>query len=214
MECLSGIAERLLNDLAAKSKVRDDALLASRRLIRFCADAIRAVHREEEAKALSLLAAARDAAEGLKSELADFPDIYYAGYTQDAMKEYVEASLTYAIVYDKEWPDPESLGVEAAAYFKGMAEAAGEMRRRVLEIIRHGRLEEGERILNVMEEIYSVLVTVDFPSALTGGLRRLTDMVRGVLERTRGDLTMAVRQEALQQALQEFEDRLDSRANT
>ena len=159
------------------------------------------------------MADAREAAAELGSGLADFPDLYYAGYTQDAMKEYVEACITYAIIYEEPWPTPKALGVESAAYLQGMAEAVGELRRRILDIIRRGQLEEGERILAVMEEIYSVLVTVDFPNALTGGLRRLTDMVRGVLERTRGDLTMAIRQEALRRALEEFESRLDVRGD-
>lgn len=207
-EDLQSIAERLIDDLGAKSKVRDQALLASRQLVRYCADTIRAVHREEREKALALLASARMSAGELKAELADYPDLYHAGYTQDAMKEYVEASVTFAIVYDEPLPDPETLGVEIAAYFGGLGEAASEMRRRILDIIRHNRLHEGERLLAAMEDIYGVLVTVDFPSAMTGGLRRITDMLRGVVERTRGDLTMSMRQAAMQQALLDFEKRL------
>ena len=207
-EDLQSIAERLIDDLGAKSKVRDQALLASRQLVRYCADTIRAVHREEREKALALLASARMSAGELKAELADYPDLYHAGYTQDAMKEYVEASVTFAIFYDEPLPDPETLGVEIAAYFGGLGEAASEMRRRILDIIRHNRLHEGERLLAAMEDIYGVLVTVDFPSAMTGGLRRITDMLRGVVERTRGDLTMSMRQAAMQQALLDFEKRL------
>lgn len=205
---LQRIAERLIGELSAKSRVRDQALLSSRQLVRCCADTIRAVHREEREKALELLASARQAAEELKAGLGEYPDLYHAGYTQDAMKEYVEASITYAIVYDEPIPDPESLGVEIAPYFGGLGEAAAEMRRHILDIIRHNRLGEGERLLAAMEDIYGVLVTVDFPRALTGGLRRITDMVRGVLERTRGDLTMSMRQAAMQQALRDFEERL------
>jgi translin len=208
LDHLHEISGRLIDILTAKSQVRDQALLRSRRLIRYCADTIRAVHREEEENALELLGSARAAAQELKEGVCDYPDLYYAGYTQDAMKEFVEASATYAIVYRQQLPTPEELGVEAAAYFCGLGEAASEMRRRVLDVIRRDRLEEGEYSLNAMEEIYGVLVTVDFPSALTGGLRRITDMVRGVLERTRGDLTMAIRQSAMQKALAEFEGRL------
>jgi len=208
LDNLDRIAEQQLEKLTVKNRVRDEALLSSRTLIRYCADAIRAAHREEWDAARALLATARDAAEELRHTVADHPDIYYAGYTQDAMKEFAEASITYAIIRDEPLPEPEALGVETAAYLNGMGEAAGELRRRALDIMRHGRLEECERILTAMDDIYTVLITVDFPDALTGGLRRTTDMVRGVLERTRGDLTMAMRQETLRQALDDFEARL------
>lgn len=211
MDNFQDIAGYLLDDLNTRNKARDEALLASRKLIRCCADAIRAIHRREKASALALLEQARQAADEFKQDLAPFPDLYYAGYTQDAMKEYVEACLTYAVVYQDRWPEPRELGVETAAYLQGMAEAAAELRRYVLDIIRRGELSEAERVLEVMEEMYSFLITVDFPDALTGGLRRLTDMLRGVLERTRGDLTMAVRQEVLQRALHDFEERLNAR---
>ena len=211
MEELQTILDRSLAELDAKNQVRDQALLASRQLIRYCANTIRAVHREERTKALELLGAARQAADELKASLQGYPDLYHAGYTQDAMKEYAEASITYAIVHDQPLPGPEELGVETAAYLGGLGEAAGELRRRILDIMRHNKLEEGERLLDAMEDIYGVLVAVDFPSALTGGLRRITDMVRGVLERTRGDFTMAMRQSAMQQALLDFEARLKLR---
>jgi len=141
--------------------------------------------------------------------VADYADLYYAGYTQDALKELAEANITYALITDRPLPDPDELGVEYAAYLNGLGEAAGELRRHVLDLIRHGELERGEEILSMMDDIYGVLVTIDFPNAITGGLRRTTDMVRGVLERTRGDLTMSLRQEKLQQALRDFEEKVD-----
>jgi translin len=205
---LKSIAERLLANMTEKSRVRDEALLSSRKLIRYCADAIRAVHRDEKEQALELIASARESAAEMKAKMAEHPDLYYAGYTQDALKEYAEACITYAVVQRQDLPEPEAIGVETSAYFRGLAEAAGELRRRALDIIRHGELEECERILDAMEEIYAVLVTVDFPDAITGGLRHTTDMVRGVLEKTRGDLTMAMRQETLQEALQRLEARV------
>jgi len=211
LENLNEIAEGLIQDLTARNQVREEALLSSRKLIRSCANTIRAVHREEKDAAAAMLAEAREAALEMKGRLLPYPDLYFAGYTQDAMKEYVEASATYALVYDEPLPTPQELGMETVAYLQGLAEAASELRRRILDIIRHDRLQEGERCLDAMEEIYNVLVTIDFPSALTGGLRRTTDMVRGVLERTRGDFTVAMRQSALQQALREFEERLNAR---
>ncbi len=208
MERLESIIERIRADLEAKNAAREQALARSRELIRHCANAIRAVHRAEYDEAAQLLSAARDAARVMASDLASHPSLYYTGYTQDALKEFAEASITYALITDRPLPSPQELEVPAAAYLNGLGEAIGELRRYVLDIMRHGTVERCERMLQAMEDVYSSLVTVDYPDSLTGGLRRTTDMVRGVLERTRGDLTVAARQDALQQALHDFEDRI------
>jgi translin len=209
LENLETIAEKIRTNFEAKNKVRDEALQLSRELIRHCANAIRAIHRGEFENATGLLATAKALASEMVDGVADYADLYYAGYTQDALKEFAEANITYALITDQPLPDPDELGVEYAAYLNGLGEAAGELRRHVLDLIRHGELERGEEILSMMDDIYGVLVTIDFPNAITGGLRRTTDMVRGVLERTRGDLTMSLRQEKLQQALRDFEGRVN-----
>jgi len=209
LENLETIAEKIRTNFEAKNKVRDEALRLSRELIRHCANAIRATHRGEFENATGLLATAKALASEMVDGVADYADLYYAGYTQDALKEFAEANITYALITDQPLPDPDELGVEYAAYLNGLGEAAGELRRHVLDLIRHGELERGEEILSMMDEIYGVLVTIDFPNAITGGLRRTTDMVRGVLERTRGDLTMSLRQEKLQQALRDFEEKVN-----
>jgi len=208
---LESIGEHIRQEFEAKNAARDQALQRSRTLIRFCANAIRAVHREEWENARALLAQARAAAAEMIADLAPYPDLYHAGYTQDSLKEYAEANIVYALVTDEPLPGPEMLRVESAAYLNGLGEAAGELRRRILDIIRHDHSEEAERLLEVMDDIYNQLVTMDFPDAITGGLRRTTDMVRGVLERTRGDLTMSLRQQRLQQALGAFEERIQRR---
>ena len=209
MDNLDAIAERIRANLEAKNDARDEVLRRSRSLIRDCSLAIRAAHRGEFTAAADLLAAARAAAEEMVGGVRAYPDLYYAGYTQDALKEFAEASITYALITDSPLPGPAELGVEDAAYLNGLGEAVGELRRYVLDTIRHDRTERAERILQAMDDIYGVLVTMDFPDALTSGLRRTTDMVRGVLERTRGDLTMAMRQERLSAALKEAEVKLN-----
>jgi len=209
LENLETIIEKIHTNFEAKSKVRDETLRLSRELIRHCANSIRATHRGEFENATGLLATAKALASEMVDGVGDYADLYHAGYTQDALKEFAEASITYAVITDRPLPDPDELGVEYAAYLNGLGEAAGELRRHVLDLIRHGDLERGEEILSMMDDIYSVLVTIDFPNAVTGGLRRTTDMVRGVLERTRGDLTMSLRQEKLQQALRDFEERVN-----
>jgi translin len=209
LENLETIAEKIRTSFEAKNKVRDKTLQLSRGLIRHCANAIRATHRGEFENATGLLAAAKALASDMVDGVADYADLYHAGYTQDALKEFAEASVTYALITDRPLPDPDELGVEYAAYLNGLGEAAGELRRHALDLIRHGELERGEEILSMMDDIYGVLVTIDFPNAVTRNLRRTTDMVRGVLERTRGDLTMSLRQEKLQQALRDFEERVN-----
>lgn len=208
MDNLPQIILAILDELESKNAIRDATLAHSRTLIRHCANAIRAVHRGEFAAAEALLRTARETAAEMVRGLAAFPDIYFAGYTQDALKELAEAHITYAIVADKPVPTPQELGVESAAYLNGMGEAAGELRRFVLDCIRRGQVADGERALDAMDIIYSHLATVDYPEAVTGGLRRTTDMVRGVLERTRGDFTTAVRQDELQAALRDLERKL------
>jgi len=208
LERLDDIMEPLHAYFETKNAARDKALARSRQLIRHSARAIRAAHRAEFSAAAELLDTARDEAQHMVDDLAAHPDLLHAGYTQDALKEFAEASITYALTTDRALPTPDELGVLPAAYLKGLAEAMGEMRRYILDVMRHGQIERCEQMLQIMEDVYSALVTVDYPEALTSGLRRTTDMVRGVLERTRGDLTMAARQETLRQELREFEQRM------
>ena len=211
MQELDVIGEKVRKNFEAKNAARDSALAASRELIRYCSLSIRATHRAEYTDAAHLLARTREIAAQMKATVAAYPDLYFTGYVQDALKELAEAHIVHALITDAPLPDPDALGVDYAAYLNGLGEAAGELRRYTLDIIRHGNSARCEKILGAMEDIYSLLVTMDFPDALTGGLRRTTDMVRGVLERTRGDLTVAVRQEKLEQTLREFEGKFSGK---
>ncbi len=139
----------------------------------------------------------------------DLPDLFYAGYTQDALKEYAEAALVYALINDNDFPSPEDLLLEPATYLQGLAEAVGELRRRILDMLLKDNAVEAERLLGEMDDIYAILVTMDYPDAITGGLRRLTDVARGIIERTRGDFTLSLRQERLENSIRELETRLD-----
>ena len=193
---------------AIRDAARDRALQTSRSLIRHCAHAIRAVHRGERALAQTEIAEARQLFESLRRELTPFPDLYHAGYAQDALKEFSEACIVYALVGGEALPEPDALGVEYAAYLCGLGEAAGELRRRTLDILRRDDIHEAERLLAAMDDIYDLLVTIDYPDAITGNLRRITDMVRGVVERTRGDLTTTYQQLALKASLSRLENKL------
>lgn len=209
MDQLDSIGERIREHLEDKNAARERALQLSRKLIRSCSKAIRAVHRGEQSNIKSLLDEAQNLANDLVAALQDYPDLIHAGYTQSALKEFAEASIVHHLVSGDSLPEPEVLGVGYVPYLGGLAEAAGELRRRILDILRHDELDEAERLLETMDEIYGLLVTIDFPDALTNNIRRTTDMVRGVTERTRGDLTTSSQQRDLKRALESVENKLD-----
>ncbi len=203
----------LISELAHKSfdlrnQARDLALTQARQVIRNSSQAIRAIHRLEVDLANQHLSEARKLVEKLKTDLTDHPELFYAGYTQDALKEYVEAMVTCALIQQQEIPLPEELEVEAAVYLNGLAEVVGELRRRCLDILRQGYSDESERLLGIMDEIYSLLITVDYPDALTNGLRRQTDLARGIVERTRGDITISLREQRLTRAMKDLSHQL------
>lgn len=208
---LAEIVERIRQDWDRKNAIRDLTLARSRSLVRFCANSIRASHRHEFQAAAELLEEAKQAAAIMCQEASVYSDILDAGYVQDALKELAEAAITLAFATGQPLPDPDEMHIGYAAYLNGLGEAAGEMRRYALDSMRRNDLAEAERILDIMDEIYTHLVTMDFVDSLTGGLRRTTDMVRGVVERTRGDLTTAVREERLHTAMSDFEERLNVR---
>lgn len=199
---IARIAEGAREVLDERHEAREVALRVSRRIIQACAAAIRAVHREEFDDAERLADEARaHLAEG-EIAVADHPDLRYAGYYSDAAKEYAEARITLALVRGDRLPSPDEVGVEVAPYLNGLAEAASELRRRLLDLLRHGHLEQSEELLSAMDEIYTLLVTMDYPDAVSGGLRRRTDALRAVLERTRGDVTTTILQSRLQDAIE------------
>ena len=213
MPIIDAIAESARTEFDALTAAREQALAQARTLTRHCAHAIRAIHREEQAVAAEELKAARKLVKALNKDLADYPTLHSAGYTQDAMKEYAEANLVQALVENAELPGPAQLELETATYMKGLAETVGELRRRCLDILRHGHSEEAERLLGHMDEIYAVLVTMDYPDAVTAGLRRLTDITRSLVERTRGDVTLSLRQERLEQSLRSAEQNISDMTN-
>jgi len=210
MSKLNEISEHLLTSLEVRNQARDAALSQARLLTRHAAHAIRAIHRLEPEDANALLAEARAIVEGLKRDLAPYPELFFSGYVQDAVKEFAEASITCALVMNGTLPAPEDLGVEAAAYLNGLAETIGELRRRCMDVLRQGYSPEAERLLEWMDEIYLLLVSVDYPDAITNGLRRQTDVARSLVERTRSDLTLSLRDEQVIQALNRMHDRLDT----
>jgi len=201
MDNLDSIAEQIRKSLAAKDEAREKMLPLCRDSIRHSSNAIRAVHRQEFSEAEELLRKARSLISDAEKAVSGNQELANGGLVRDAHKEFAEASITLALVNGKSLPTPKALRVDDAAYLNGLGEAVGEIRRYLLDGMRRGDLSRGEELLGIMDDIYSTLVTMDYPDAITGGLRRTTDMVRGVLERTRSDLTLTIRQQELEKKL-------------
>ena len=207
---LEAIAERIRQNFDVRTSKRDEALKQARQLTRACSLAIRAVHRDDKEAMDANLAEAQTLADILRKDLKNHPELFFAGYTQDSLKEFVEAQVTCALIQNQPLQTPEELGVEDATYLNGLAEVVGELRRRTLDILRSGYSAEAERLLGIMDEIYSVLVTIDYPDAITNGLRRQTDLARGIIEKTRGDVTFSLRGQQLTEAIRGLSSELNS----
>ena len=207
-ETLELIGEKARKNLAAKDAAREKSLKLCREVLRYSTNAIRAVHRGEYEDGQNMLASARLLLKDLDKALSKHQELFDAGYVYNAQKEYVEGCITHALISGGDLPDPDELSVSYASYLNGMGEAVGELRRHLLDCTRKGEISRCEELLSIMDDVYGVLVTIDFPDAVTGGLRRTTDIVRGILERTRGDLTVSLRQRALEQRLDSFNKRL------
>jgi len=205
---LGRLSEELRSKLDAKMSAREQGLAASRSAIRSCGNAIRAMHRYEFDAAQELLADAQSHVDQARGALADHPDMLHAGFVHDAEKELAEARITYALVTGAAMPSLEEVGVPAAAFLKGMAESIGELRRHLLDLMRRGELKRCEELLTSMDDLYFVLVSMDYPDGITFGLRRLTDVARSIIERTRGDFTTSTIQSELREALDEHVDKM------
>lgn len=193
--------EAIRGRLDASHAAREAGLSACRSAIRASANAIRAAHRQEWDVARERVADARRFLDDARLALEAFPQVYHAGFIHDAEKEYAEAMSTLSLLSGEDLPAPEVLPVGDAAYLNGLAEAIGELRRFLLDRLREGEFSRGEELLEAMDEIHDHLASLDYPDAITAGLRRSTDVARGILERTRGDLTASVVQGRLTRAL-------------
>lgn len=199
---LQGLVDAVAASLTDANAAREIGLAACRRVIRASGSAIRSVHRGDIDDALRIIGDAESALREAQGALAAHPAVAYAGFLTDAEKEYVEARITLALVDGSTIPSAVELAVMPSSWLKGLAEAASEMRRHLLDRLRAGELDRGEELLAVMDDAYDALVTVDFPDAVTGGLRRTVDALRAVLERTRGDVTTTVLQTRLRDAIE------------
>ena len=207
---LDTIGQKAIEYLGLKHAARERALPKSRAAIRHCANSIRAIHRQEFQHAQELIAQAAALLTEMADDLRDHQDIFFAGFVQDAQKEYAEAATFRALAQYGPLPTAQELAISWAPYLNGLGETVGELRRYVLDQLRRGNIDQCEVFLRHMDDIYALLTLVDFPDAITLGLRRTTDTARSILEKTRGDLTMAVSQAQLQQRMQALQQELQN----
>lgn len=192
---MSSFEDISLNMLAIfddKDRAREEALALSRSAIRLCSSAIRSVHRNELEASKRFIDKAAVDLQKIQVLLKNHQDVRYAGFVDGAEQEYAEALFVYSIITRHEILAPDEVGVEKVNYLAGLGDVCGELRRHILDLIRSGRGKDGEYYLQVMEEIYYLLMFFDYPDAITRGLRRKSDLARSMLERTRGDLTNAL----------------------
>jgi len=204
VEDLEAIATELRPYFAAEDEAREKALRSCRQVIRYSADAIRAVHRQEHDRAKQLLGSAHELVRELNHDLAEHGKLLHAGFIHDAQKEFAEGCITSALIAGEDLPKPETLGISNAAYLDGLGESVGELRRYILDNLRRENFSRCEELLTLMDEIYGILITMDFPELLAHGLRRTTDTIRAIIERTRGDLTISLRQKSLEKKLNDL----------
>ena len=205
--------ESIIEEFERINTAREQAIDNSRKVVRASATSIRAAHRGEFDDARAHLDDASRLLSDILDQAASVPSVTTAGYVQDAMKEVAEAHITLAYLADRPLPGPNDVGVSSAAWLNGLAEAASEIRRDALDALRQNEVERAEALLQLMDRAYSTLVTIDFPDAITNGIRRTTDQLRAVLERTRGDVTFAIRQDRLERMLQRVDTSSTDQSN-
>ena len=187
--------------LDARFAAREKGITGSRRVIRASANGIRALHRREWDQAAALIDTAEAELAEISDALVDHPEMKHAGFVSDAAKEYAEARITQAVFTDVEIPTFEDLEMDPVPYLHGLGEAVGEMRRRMLDLLREEKLVEAEATLEEMDDIVDMLASIDYPDGMTNGLRRTTDVFRSLVERSRSDLTATIVQERLREDL-------------
>jgi translin len=208
---LDEIADRIRGHLSEKDAAREICLKTCREIIRLSSTSIRATHRQNKKEALKLIDSASTLVHQIKRDFKQkHSDLLSANYVHDSFKEYAEASITYSIIFNRVIPDPDELGVAYPAYLNGLAESVGELRRYVLDGLRTGQYSAAEDLLEIMDHIYSILVTMDFPDAITYGLRRNTDSTRGIIEKTRSELTLIQHNNVLQQKINVLSSKLSN----
>ncbi len=199
---LQEVGNTIEEELDDKDSVREIAIKSSREIVRLSSRAIMKMHRGENCS--EEIKKVKDEVWHLRSLLLkEYPDIYYAGFVQNAMQEYVEAMLFYSVMHNRDWPTHKDLNVNATAYLMGCGDLVGELRREVLENLREENFERAEEYLKIMEEIYEMLLRFNYPSGLVP-IKQKQDLARALVEKTRGEITIATMNRRLEKKLTEI----------
>ena len=197
MKTVTKVAERLeeyvnsfLPKLEQRFESREKLLMTAREAIRYSGEAISLAHRGKAKEAEEKFELAKAKAKEIAEVVKNFPDLLY-GDVGTAFQEVSEAAFVLSVYLGKDLPSPEELGVPEFHYLLGAADAVGEMRRRVLELLRKGEKEKAEETYSIMEEIYEVLWELEYPKSLVPNLRQKIDYMRRILEDTHHDLFIA-----------------------
>jgi translin len=200
----SDLSDEVRSILDTRFAAREKAITESRQGIRAAANGIRALHRAEWDRAEELISESGRRLATIEDALGDNPELLSHAVVIDAAKEYTEARITQAVFTGTDVPSFRSLGIDPVPYLHGLGEAVGEMRRRMLDLLRAEKLAEAEALLDEMDRIVDQLAQIDYPDGMTNGLRRTTDVSRSLVERSRSDLTATVVQERLREDLRKM----------
>ena len=195
------ITNSLVKEFDKLNDIREQSLKLSREIIKSCSKSIRNVHRNNLDEAKQHLDKANNNYKKLQTSLKDIPELRFTGYVNDSERELIEAFLVYEFEKNNVLLEFSKMNVSASNYIQGLGDAVGEWRRKVLDKLRKLEIEEGEKYLDLMESSMEILNELDYPDALTGGLRRYADTARAIIERTRSDLTNAIVSESLRKEL-------------
>ncbi|WP_457619607.1 hypothetical protein [Methanopyrus sp.] len=194
--------EDIRGELDALDEARDEAQVVLRDLHKLSSEAVYEVHRGNLEEARRRLDEAAELVSKLHDLLGDFPELLRTGFAENHLQEYAEAEILYSIVKDLRAPSPEEINVSPRAYLLGLLDAVGELRRIVVDALREGDLDRAEEFLGIMEEIYSLTMTFDYPRSVVPNLKRKQDVARSLLEKTRSEVTIAGKTEELKRALE------------
>mgnify|MGYP000459832091 FL=1 len=192
-------------------EARNEAESLSRKIIRETKKSIISTHQESFESSEASLREINRLLKSLREVVQKHPELISNNLVNTAFQETAEAYIYYNLVRWGKFIDPKSMDVSPSQYVLGLADCVGELRRRVLDLIRAGRLKEAEESLKTMEEIlYELNLNSDL-QVLVPGLRRKCDVARAIIESTRGDLALEVRRKSLEDGIKRLAELLERR---
>jgi len=198
---LQKIFSEITESLELLYQDREEILKLSRSIIRDCSIAIKNIHRKEFNKFQEKLNSIKIDHQSLVKLVDKNLGVFFK-YLKTPEQEYAEAIAFYSIINKKNIPTPLELRINPLNFILGLADVIGELRRYALDNIRNSQFEDLNDILEGMDEIYTYLFTIDYPSAVTQDLRHKVDVARNIIEKTRGDISLAIQMDDLKRCFE------------